>query len=351
MSKTLKRANGTGSITKESGRRRNPFRVTITLGWDDNGKQIRKTLGYYKTRDEAIVALVNYNANPYDISGGKATFNEVYAKWSEQKFPTISDSNVKGYEASYKRFSFLYKKSFKDIGIDDLQYVIDTANCNYPTLRKLKVLLNQLYAYAVPRKLTDRDYSEAIDISRYKNKNPNKRNRTSFLSEQIAKIKTFDHLEIAKVVLMLIYSGVRIGELLNLKKADCHLEERYVDIVASKTNNGIRKVPIADKTLVYWQHFIKTNGTYLLNIDDRSFQDDRGYHAFSSTYWKPFMEMMGMSGRQIHETRHTCSTLLHEAEIYEPKINRILGHTGKTTAENVYTHLDIKELIEAINKI
>ena len=38
-------------------------------------------------------------------------------------------------------------------------------------------------------------------------------------------------------------------------------------------------------------------------------------------------------------------------EVYEAKIARILGQTGKTIAENVYTHLDIRELIEAINKI
>ncbi|MDD6059462.1 MAG: tyrosine-type recombinase/integrase, partial [Ruminococcus sp.] len=137
----------------------------------------------------------------------------------------------------------------------------------------------------------------------------------------------------------------------NTSKSDCHLEERYVDIVASKTSNGIRKVPIADKTLAYWEYFMTTEGDYLLNMDGRNFSKDKGYHAFSSTYWKPFMETLGMPDRDIHETRHTCSTLLHEAEIYEPKINRILGHTGKTTAENVYTHLDIRELVEAINKI
>lgn len=351
MAKKLKRSNGSGAIMKESGRRRKPFRVVITTGWDDSGKQIRKTLGYYRTQDEANVALANYNANPYDISGGKATFSDVYEKWSAQKFPTISDSNVKGYEASYKRCSFLYKKPFKDIGVDDLQYVIDTANCNYPTLRKLKVLFSQIYGYAVPRKLTDRDYSEAVDISKFKDKNPNKRNRKAFTADEINQIKALDQTDIAKVVLMLIYSGVRISELLNLKKSDCHLEEHYVDIVASKTSNGIRKVPIADKTLVYWEYFMTTEGDYLLNMDGRNFSKDKGYHAFSSTYWKPFMETLGMPDRDIHETRHTCSTLLHEAEIYEPKINRILGHTGKTTAENVYTHLDIRELVEAINKI
>ena len=63
------------------------------------------------------------------------------------------------------------------------------------------------------------------------------------------------------------------------------------------------------------------------------------------------IQLLEFGKRDIHETRHTCSTMLHEAEIYPAKIARILGHTGKTIAENAYTHLDIQELVEAINKI
>lgn len=144
MAKPMKRANGTGAITKVKGKRRKPYQVIVTLGWDNNGKQIRKSLGYFETSDKATVALENYNENPYDISGGKATFSDVYDKWSEQKFPTISESNINGIKAAYKRCEFLYNKKFKDIGIDDLQYVIDTADCNYPTLKKIKSLLSQL---------------------------------------------------------------------------------------------------------------------------------------------------------------------------------------------------------------
>jgi phage integrase family len=55
--------------------------------------------------------------------------------------------------------------------------------------------------------------------------------------------------------------------------------------------------------------------------------------------------------RDIHVTRYTCSTMLHEAELYPAKIAMILGHSGKTLAENVYTNFDIRELVEAINKI
>lgn len=91
MPRPLKRANGSGSITKVSGRRRNPYQALVTLGWDNNGKQIRKSLGYFPTYDKAVIALDSYNENPYDISAGKITFSDVYEKWSEQKFPTISE--------------------------------------------------------------------------------------------------------------------------------------------------------------------------------------------------------------------------------------------------------------------
>ena len=56
-----------------------------------------------------------------------------------------------------------------------------------------------------------------------------------------------------QIVLMLIYSGVRISELLDLKKENVHLDEQYFDVICSKTENGIRKVPIADKVLPYYK--------------------------------------------------------------------------------------------------
>ena len=79
MARPMKRANGTGAIIRVTGkRRRKPYQVMVTIGWDSNGKQIRKSLGYFETIDKATIALASYNENPYDIQGGKATFSEVY---------------------------------------------------------------------------------------------------------------------------------------------------------------------------------------------------------------------------------------------------------------------------------
>lgn len=80
------------------------------------------------------------------------TFSDVYEEWSKRKYPTVSKSNVKGYTASYKACGTLYNKVFKDIRLVDLQNVIDTCGKNYPTLRKIKVLFNQLYDYALKKR-------------------------------------------------------------------------------------------------------------------------------------------------------------------------------------------------------
>lgn len=95
----MRRANGSGSIFKMKGtRRRNPWRVRVTEGWESNGttgesKQIVRTIGYYPSRHEAELALNEYLENPYDISDKDLTLSELYEKWSEQYFVTLTKEN------------------------------------------------------------------------------------------------------------------------------------------------------------------------------------------------------------------------------------------------------------------
>ena len=53
-----------------------------------------------------------------------------------------------------------------------------------------------------------------------------------------------------------------------------------------------------------------------------------------------------------HCTRHTCISMLAEAQVDQTTIKKIVGHSGAMTmTERVYTHLDVEVLINAINKI
>ncbi len=90
-----------------------------------------------------------------------------------QNASTQPESNVKGYTAAYKTCSSLYHKVFRDLKLVDLQTVIDTCGKNYPTLRKIKVLFNQLYDFAIKNDICNKDCSIFVDVVQYKDRNPN----------------------------------------------------------------------------------------------------------------------------------------------------------------------------------
>ena len=185
--------NGYGSVTKLSGKRRKPYYVRVTKGFrfdEEKDKQIQEfvTIGYVATKAKGIQMLADYHNKPFDVKMAKTTFQEIYEKWSTSKFPTISDSNVKGYMASYKLCQTLYGRIFKDLKLADLQKIVDTCGKNYPTLRKLKVLLNQLYDYAMKNDVCNKDYSEYVDILKFKGKNPNKLDRNKFSKTDVKRI-------------------------------------------------------------------------------------------------------------------------------------------------------------------
>ena len=318
-------------------------------GTERTCQQKFKTIGYYETREEGLIALSNYHQNPCDMDCSKITFEEVYQKWSAEHFPKISESNVKGYAASYLLCTQLYKMRFVDIKKSHLQGVVDICGKNYPTLRKLKVLFTQLYKFALQNDICGKDYAKFVDISQYKDKNPNAFNRKPFTKEEVETVwKWKDTNEYMSVILMLIYSGVRIGELLDLKKENVSLSEKWFDVTASKTEAGIRKVPIAEKILPFFESWMQKNDCeYLLSTPDGKHFIYRNYY---DSYWMPLVEQMGMNHRP-HDTRHTCVSMLTVAGVDDKIIKKIVGHKGQSVTETVYTHFEIQELLEAINRI
>lgn len=351
--KPSRNGNGTGSITHIKGNLRKPYRATVTTGWKydtEKGrvKQIRKNIGYFESRMAAQIALANYIQNPYDIDASKITFAEIFDKWSTEHYPHVSQSNINGYNAAYKLCTVLNDMTFADIRLSHLQGVVDDCGKNYPTLRKLKVLFNAMYGYALKNDVCSKDYSEFVDIGKYKDRNPDKYDRTIFSSEEINKLwDVVNSDEYLQIPLVLIYTGLRISELWNLKAEDVHLKDRYFEVTKSKTDAGIRTVPIAEKIVPFFENWLSKNTEYVFtNRLGNQFKD----RNFRDSYWQPTMDLLHFDHKP-HDTRHTCISLLTENDVDERFIQKIVGHKGKTVTETVYMHLEISVLIDAINKI
>lgn len=75
------------------------------------------------------------------------------------------------------------------------------------------------------------------------------------------------------------------------------------------------------------------------------------YNNYCDSYWDPVMELID-AAHKPHDTRHTCISLLSEKEVSPTIIKKIVGHSGAMSlTERVYTHVNVQELLDAINKI
>ena len=343
----MKLPNGYGSVYKLSGKRRKPFVAKRTVGWeivDGKAKQLYLVIGYYEKRDEALMALSEYNCNPYDIEKNKITFRELYEKWSKEHFPKVSPQAITNYSVAYKYCSSLYDMPFRNIKTNHCQSVLDNSGKAFPTRKIIKTLLNQLYDYAIKNDVVDKKYSTYIDVG----KNEGKLKRKPFTPEEIKCL--FDNeqnLEFVDTIIIMIYTGLRIGELLTIKRENVFIDKRYM-IGGIKTEAGKdRVIPIHEKIVPFIQKWYDKNKEWLItNFKGEQMQ----YSNYKREKFENIMEKLRME-HNPHDTRHTFASLMDSAGANKLCIKRIMGHSSQDITDKVYTHKDISELIDAVNML
>ena len=332
----MKRANGEGSVVKLGGKRRKPFAVRVTVGWTNEGKQIVKYLGYYTKRTEAKEALRKYLVDPYDLTTKDMTLYEVYEKWLEN--PEISEKTLKDYTLTFKRLTALHKKPIRDIKLAQIEGCLgELVNQN----RRLgKYVLIKVFEYAERHDLIDKNPMPLVKIQLEKGEE-----RKALTQEEIKKVLNFKH-PYSDVGKILLYSGMRIQELLILENANIDFEKRVM-ITGVKTAAGKnREIPIHDEILPTIKKWYDPNKKFLIRNTQGN---EMAYNNLLKVYWKHVKVEVG-SNITIHQLRHTFATCADKVGMNKVALKRIMGHSLKDITEH-YTHKDLNELLNEINKI
>lgn len=387
----MKNPNGYGTVKKLSGNRRRPYAAYITTKYEmghsrkdisflkdilpkelyaqveaecnsyyqkeQRGKQVQKCIGYYEKRSDALVALADYNKSPYDLDKRTITFQQVYEIFKAEKVEKMKPSAKAAYVGAYKKCGSLYNMRMHEIVTTHMQNVVNEyADKSKSTQNNLLKLFHGIYKIADKNNFVEKDYSKFVEITsekESKDKNPFTRDEVQLVWDNLEWVhkskrkNALSDVALMDSVVIMLYTGMRIGELLELKAEDIHLEERWIDLRGTKTAAARRVVPIHKKIIPLIKRRIVLNSTGYIFRNNKDKQID--YNGYLTSFFDPMCDAFSMK-HTPHECRHSFVSYATASGLNPVFLKKIIGHSAQDLTQDTYTHAMIEDLIKEIDK-
>lgn len=337
-------ANGTGTIYKRKGVSK-PY-IVYGKAYNENGVMKREYLGSFKTRKEAEERRINYIVNP-DIKKSDLTFKEVYDDYIKtNRFKDLTTSTQLNYRAAYKHCTRLYAVRFAELRTAQMQEVINSLaeqDLSESSVKKVKLLFSILFTYAMQNDIVTKNYSEFVTMPKFER--TEKRALTDLEIQKIGKAAVEGN-KAAQWVYYMIYSGWRIGELLELTAFNFDKVE-YAFRGGKKTEAGKnRLVPVHSELKWIIDKQLEKKGESVFCMESGKPMTP---NYFRSYMFKPLLEELEIDASITpHITRHTFATKLKQSGADDFYRKKLLGHANKSVTDDVYTHADIENLRKTI---
>ena len=267
---------------------------------------------------------------------GSATFGQVYDEFFEWKFgehaaKKLSKSSEVSSKTAFRNLKPLHDKPIAGLMVNDLQKVLNECQLKEASLELMVSCLKQVFKFAESRGYIEKDISKFVVMPQAEGDE----HGIPFTHEDIHKLWSLSDDPTAEFLLIMIYSGFRIGAF--YRGMEINLEERYFKGgVKTKAGKG-RIVPI--------HHFI------LPLVEKRLARKQKSQQAFRVDM-KEFLEENGIEFHTPHDCRHTFSMLCEESGVSENDRKRMLGHSfGADITNGVYGHRSLEDLRAEIEKI
>lgn len=374
-----KRGNGEGSIY-----RRKNGRWYAAISLKTNGRKAKRHYFSAKTRKAAADWLTKQlheqqlqNITPDSV----LTLQEWLDLWLNTYTPNIrpaTRSNYQTYVTKHIGRSKLANIPLRDVTVDSLQKLANelqkAGKLNHPgglhpkTIRNIFNMLHAALKQAVGNSMISRNPVEYVVLP----KTRSGRTRTLTRHEQELLLQSCGEERWKIGILLLLFTGLRIGELLALRCSDLHLDadtpfievskslQRVRDfdgsgdkltslqLVPPKTEHSIRQVPLIPPLVVALLAHIDT----LHGDDPFIICDELGRFVDPDKFRVWFRRMADDAGLEAdvtpHVLRHTFATTSLENGVDLAFLSKILGHSSTSFTAATYVHPSVTATYAAI---
>ncbi len=381
---SIRRDKGDGCISQ---RKNGTWTGRLSIGHTKDGKPKIKAF-YGKTESEVKKKMKQYSIDL--IKNGhheifKETVEEYMSEWlrntkSLELKPTSYDrlENTCKHHI-YPEIGWIQIGSLKPMDIQGL-ITKKSETLSYSSVKKIYEALNAAFNLAVQRDLIQK--SPVVGIALPKRVERKNSDIYFFTDEQIRKIKQEVSREYQRgktgtyrlgyAYILLLNTGMRIGEALALEWDDIDFERktisitkdlaqiknrseegnRFVHIIQDKpkTNDSERVININKGALEALQKLKEINGEFKYVL-----ANSKGNHTTHRSFDKPFRAIQKHCGISpqvgVHALRHTFASILFRNGIDVKTVSAILGHANTSITYNTYIHIINEQKAEAMKII
>ncbi len=273
---------------------------------------------------------------------------------------SLSNNSVEAYEQDLQKLLVFCKRhgiNPVSASFEDLQEFVFEQFKEITNVRSQSRIISgvrSFYKFLLYSRYIEQDPSELLQLPKLDSRLPNVLSveEIDAMVAQIDMSKNEGHRNRA-IVEMLYGSGLRVSELVNLKLSNMYIAEGYM-LVEGKGSKQ-RLVPLSPEAIrqfLYWKED-RSNLDIKPEYADYAFLNHYGRCLTRSMIFHIIKELAAQAGitKQIspHTLRHSFATHLLQNGADLRIIQQLLGHESITTTE-IYTHIDIHDLREAILK-
>lgn len=335
--KSMRLPNKYGGVVFLGERRRRPYGARITAGWTEDNKQMFKYIGYFEKREEALACLADFYRSPYDVGASKITFAELFRGWSEAHEQNVVHGTMKVYKAAFRKLESIHSLTLPSIRTAHLQPLLSRET--HANAKNMKLIVGIVFREGIKREIVKEDISSLLDLP----KKGESKTKKPFTKEEIDLMWEHVGRKEADMILILLYTGMRVSELFELKTENIDFERRVM-IGGMKSDAGIdRMIAIHRRIEPIMKRVIGEKYLFTSPRGKKYLYSNEGYHL------NKFMKAMGLD-HTMHETRHTFISQCDRLGLNKVSVKKMVGHsTGKDLTEDVYTHKNADDLVGLID--